>query len=72
MTNMKPFRDFIVDKEYTLHVVGFNEPVIGRVIKIEVAEDQQALLVMLKTDDSTPVKIFVKAISGWSENTKAA
>lgn len=69
--NVKKYRDFIVDKNYTIHAQGFAEPVVGKIVDIEVAEGNDALLV-IKKNDGTIVHVFVRMIAGWTVDNLAA
>lgn len=71
MTKKTNFRDFVVDKRYIIHAQGFNEPLEGSLFEIEVADDGQVVLVM-KLDNGTLKKIFVRAITGYSSSKKIA
>jgi hypothetical protein len=72
-STIKSYLDFVVNGYYTIHAQGFNEPVTGQIIDIEISDaDSQIFLVMKKNDSDTPVKIFIKAVTGWINNSKAA
>lgn len=72
MKHIKHSGDFVVNNEYTIYAQGFNDPIVGKLFDIEVTGDNQILLVIKKTDESTPVKVFQSAITGFSVNQAAA
>lgn len=72
MTRTQKFQNFVVNGNYIIHAQGFTEPVTGKIVDIDIADDGEALLVIKKDDDPNPVSIFVRAVSGWTEVIKAA
>lgn len=63
MNNMSP-KFFEPDKTYEIHASGFNEPIVGKIVDSKVSEGD-ILLVIKKSDDSQPINVFMKAITGW-------